>query len=179
MIYNNLLKPEDFKRTNKKRYTIHWKAVKAGVEVYNKLEDCSYVTDVEHCIVMKGTCGEYWVLTPEKLLKTYEVNESFNTLHKLMTHIALGKANIWHTAVPKTSETVWALKVPVGMKIEIRTAWGSVLHANRDGIEHYSGDYVVCANDETVPGGAPNLNDMWVVNGGVFRNTYNMRYFRK
>lgn len=45
---------------------------------------------------------------------------------------------------------------------------GETLEANRDGIPHGKGDYVV-ATDKN---GKPNEKDSWIVNGAVFTKTY-------
>lgn len=180
MVYNDSLRPEQFKRTHKKKYTVHWMIAHPGLVVHNYFEDCTYITDKEHCVVMKGTCGEHWVLTLDKLFKTYNINLTMESVRKSAEQSILGnKVDTWHCATPKTNETVWAVKLPDRMKVDIQTAWGSILKANRDGIEHCGGDFVVCANNSRVSGGAPNLGDMWVVNGAVFRSTYDMRGFGK
>ena len=46
--------------------------------------------------------------------------------------------------------------------------------ANRAGVSHGYGDYLVCADIQ----GMPNMNDVWVVNGEVFPRTYNMSAFK-
>ena len=53
----------------------------------------------------------------------------------------------------------------------METAWGDVLTANRPEVPHGEGDYLVCTVGED---GQPNLADVWVVNGAVFPNTYDM-----
>lgn len=45
-----------------------------------------------------------------------------------------------------------------------------MLHTNLPNAPHGDGDYLVCANKD----GQPDLSDVWVVNGAVFPNTYDM-----
>ena len=51
---------------------------------------------------------------------------------------------------------------------KVSTSWGEDLTANREGIPHGNGDFIVYANKD----GKPNPDDRWVVNGMVFENTY-------
>ena len=68
----------------------------------------------------------------------------------------------------------WAFHLPLGIRnFPVQTSWGDTLYANRDGIGHGVGDFIVCSDAN----GMPNLSDMWVVNGEVFPTTYDMRAF--
>lgn len=71
--------------------------------------------------------------------------------------------------VPSTGN--FACFVPAGIKVSVNTAWGDVLHVNRDGVPHGDGDYLVCAVGKD---GKPDLSDVWVVNGKIFPSTYDM-----
>ena len=73
------------------------------------------------------------------------------------------------------SDTVinWALFVPKNQKLAVPTSWGDVLTANRSGVPHGLGDYLLCSDG----GNMPNLSDMWIVNGAIFPSTYDMRAF--
>lgn len=54
VICNSYFRDEMFRKTHKKRYTLSWMVVKPGTKVYNHIEGCGYVSDKEHCIVMRG-----------------------------------------------------------------------------------------------------------------------------
>ena len=73
----------------------------------------------------------------------------------------------------KTKPTTgnFACFVPAELQVEVQTSWGDVLQANRAGVPHGEGDYMVCAVGED---GQPDLTDVWVVNGAVFPSTYDM-----
>ena len=58
-------------------------------------------------------------------------------------------------------------------KVDVVTSWGEVLHANRDGVPHGEGDFIVFAADHN---GKINKNDSWVVNGEIFLKTYEEVY---
>ncbi|MCI9367095.1 MAG: NTP transferase domain-containing protein, partial [Oscillospiraceae bacterium] len=66
-------------------------------------------------------------------------------------------------------DTNYACYVPAGVAAQVDTAWGDVLYANRTGVPHGAGDYLVCALTED---GQPNLEDVWIVNGAIFGSTY-------
>ena len=150
------------KEYNKGNYTMKAEKVAPGTELYNYLEDCHYTTSEDKCIKLIGTVEEVWPVTPEKLAKTY--NYVDGTLIDV-NNIPEGEFEII-TIVGDSAETIFAERVTKQVKVE--TSWGEVLTANRDGVPHGNGDYIVYANKD----GKPNPNDRWVVNGLVFENTY-------
>lgn len=62
----------------------------------------------------------------------------------------------------------YAMHIPVNVQMQVSTAWGDVLIANRPGVPHGNGDFLVCGEKN----GRPDLSDVWVVNGKVFATTY-------
>ena len=132
--------------------------VAAGTEIYNFLEDCHYTTNDVKCIKLIGTVGEEWPVTIEKLAKTYTLIDGTPIT---AANIPEGVFEI-ATIVNENAETIFAEQV------QVATSWGEILTANRDGVPHGNGDYIVSANKN----GHPNPNDRWVVNGMVFTNTY-------
>lgn len=70
------------------------------------------------------------------------------------------------TIVDDSAETIFAEQTIEQTKVS--TSWGEVLTANREGVPHGDGDFIVFANKD----GKPNPDDSWVVNGMVFNNTY-------
>lgn len=71
--------------------------------------------------------------------------------------------------------TNWAMLIPKSIQnFPVQTFWGDTLLANRPGIGHGFGDFLVCADNGC---GQPNLNDVWVVNGEVFPRTYDLHSF--
>lgn len=78
------------------------------------------------------------------------------------------------TAQGDNAAANWAFHLPLSIKnFPVKTSWGDTLYANRPGIDHGMGDFLVCADAD----GRPNLNDVWIVNGEVFAYTYDMRAF--
>ena len=65
--------------------------------------------------------------------------------------------------------------VPVLQRGQIRTSSGTLLDYNVKGVSHGKGDFIVCTK---LPTGLPNLADMWVVNGEIFKETYDNRAFQ-
>ncbi len=146
----------------KKRYFITAEEVLPGTELYNVLEDCNYITNDVKCIKLTGTVGEVWPVTKEKLAKTYTFIDGTKIT---ADNIPEGEFEV-ATIVGETAEVVFAEQVTE--QVEVETSWGEVLTANRDGIPHGDGDFIVYANKD----GKPNPDDRWVVNGMVFVNTY-------
>ena len=150
------------KQYMKRSYTIKAEKVAVGTELYNYLEDCHYTTTNTKCIKLTGTVGEEWPVTIEKLVKTYTFVDGSPITSE---NIPKGEFEI-RTIVGETAETIFAEQVKE--KVRVATSWGEILTANREGIPHGDGDFIVSANKN----GEPNPEDRWVVNGLVFNNTY-------
>lgn len=150
------------KEYRKKNYTMKAEKVTAGTEIYNFLEDCHYVTTDVKCIKLIGTVGEEWPVTIDKLAKTYTLIDGTPITPE---NIPEGEFEI-ATIVDEKAETIFAEQVTE--QVQVATSWGEILTANRDGVPHGEGDFIVSANKN----GQPNPDDRWVVNGMVFTNTY-------
>ena len=150
------------KEYRKTQYVINAEKVEVGTELHNYLEDCHYVTTEAKCIKLIGTAGEVWPITIEKLAKTYTFVDGTPITKD---NIPKGVFNI-ATLIGKKADTVFAERVTE--QVDVATSWGEILKANRDGIPHGNGDYIVYANK----GGVPNPDDKWVVNGLIFPQTY-------
>lgn len=152
--------------TGKTDYQIQGKTVSKDTEVYNALEDVHYTAHPNsEDIILKGTVDEEWVTRLSKVMETYtKPNGTALTAEDFTpdTYITL-------KTIPTTGN--FACFVPANVKVSVNTAWGDVLHVNRDGVPHGEGDYLVCAVGED---GKPDLSDVWVVNGEIFKSTYDM-----
>ena len=131
------------------------------------MEDAHYTAQPNgEDVILKGTQGEEWVTKLSKAAKTYTKPDG--------TEITLDDFAALDTYIElKTIPTAgyFAYFIPAPYKVSVSTAWGDVLHANRDGVPHGDGDYLVCAAGED---GKPDLSDVWVVNGAVFPQTYDL-----
>lgn len=152
------------KKAIKKAYEIKARYSTPGKRVYNFLEDSYCVTNAEKCIVLTGTVGEQWVITAEKLQKTYLLNGK-----PIVGDVAEIFAAEQIVTTKAGAELYYVEFLPVEQKMFVKTSWGEVLQANRDGVPHGDGDYIVYSSNKD---GSPNLNDRWVVNGLVFAKTY-------
>lgn len=146
----------------KKSYAMKAEVVAIGTEIYNFLEDCHYTTNEAKCVKLIGTVGEEWPVTLEKLAKTYTLADGTPITQE---NIPSGVFDIV-TIVDDSAETIFAEQTIEQTKVS--TSWGEVLTANREGVPHGNGDFIVFANKD----GKPNPDDSWVVNGMVFNNTY-------
>lgn len=167
----------NWRKTRKKSYEVYMSMPKAGTKVHNKLENASYITDDNKRFVISGTVGEKWVVDFAKLWSTYRNMEGgYLQPSYLRSKIKYGVID-WmkiKTAQGDNAAVNWAFHLPLSIKnFPVKTSWGDTLYANRPGIDHGMGDFLVCADDN----GRPNLNDVWIVNGEVFAYTYDMRAF--
>lgn len=167
--------PANWRRTNKKQYQIKACVPPIGTNVYNQLEDCRYQTNQQKMVVLTGTRGEQWTIDLAKLCKTYTLPDG----------TPLSEGVLWskHIQTPqgpvvkpfnirsKTGTLNWCFHLPAGLQLPVKTSWGETLLANRPGVPHGNGDWLVCGDK----GGQPDLSDVWVVNGEVFPDTYNMQ----
>ena len=157
----------DWFPTGKTDYRVQAKMVSADTEVYNELEDAHYTAQPNgEDVILKGTQGEEWVTKLSKVAKTYTKPDGSEITLEDFTQL---DAYIDLKTIP--TEGYFAYFIPADYKVTVSTAWGDVLHANRDGVPHGDGDYLVCAAGED---GKPDLADVWVVNGAVFLQTYDL-----
>lgn len=159
----------DFKQTAKISYTIEGKMVSQVEKVTNILEGAEYEANPETDVILKGTVDELWVAPLEKVIKTYTKEDGSELTAKDF------EKDTYITLQTKEGKPVFAAFVPKEQQVEIHTAWGDVLIANRPEVEHGAGDYIVCDMAED---GKPNFEDVWVVNGKVFETTYDMSNFK-
>ena len=143
--------------------------VSKDTEVYNRLEDVHYTAKPNgEDVILTGTVGEQWVTRLSKVIKTYtKLDGSALTAADFQADTAVSLKTI-----PEAG--YFAYFIPAEYHVSVQTAWGDVLHANREGVEHGDGDYLICRAGEN---GQPDLSDTWIVNGAVFPNTYSLHPF--
>ncbi len=158
---------EDWFLTGKSEYTIQGMMVSKDTPYENVLEGNSgVVTNDGVTVLLKGTADELWPAKLEKVSKTYTTANG-----KAVTKNTFAKKDSYVYLKTKAEpDTNFAMFVPADVQVMVETAWGEVLMANRPGVEHGAGDYLVCAAKD----GKPDLSDVWVVNGAIFPNTYDM-----
>lgn len=153
-------------QTGKTSYVIQGKMVSQKTAVHNVLEDVDYtVEDDNTSVILKGVYGEEWVTSVAKVLKTYTKEDGTPLTESDFTGRKDTFVKIKTVAAPNEN---FACYIPAGVAVEVATAWGDTLYANRTGVPHGNGDYLVCRNVD----GKPDLSDVWVVNGAVFGQTY-------
>lgn len=153
--------------TGKTEYTIQGMLVSKDTPYENVLEGNSgVVTDDGVTVLLKGTVDELWPSKLEKVMKTYTKADGTE-----LTAKDFAKKDTYIDLKTKaTPDTNFAMFIPADVQVVVETAWGDILVANRPGVEHGKGDYLVSA----VKDGAPDLTDVWVLNGAVFPNTYDL-----
>ena len=157
--------------TRKKEYTIQAMMVSGEFSFHNDLEGTDYtVTDDGRTVVLKGTMGEMWPAGIEKVMSSYTKPDGSR----------IGKDDftprnefIDITAVP-ASGSRYAMHVPVDVSVTVETSSGDILHTSLPDVPHGDGDFLVCEISED---GMPDLTDLWVVNGSVFPDTYDLSHY--
>lgn len=159
---------EDFFLTGKAEYTIQGMMVSKDTTFHNDLENVDYTaTDDGESVVLKGTVGEQWVTKLSKVLETYTKADGTALKAEDFTSSKDTFIDLKTKAEPDTN---FACFVPKDVRLTVNTAWGDVLHVNDPVSEHGYGDYLVCPNKD----GKPDFSDVWVVNGAIFANTYDV-----
>ena len=167
--------PANWKRTHHKIYEVYICKPPIGTQVFNRLEQSSYITNEASQFVVSGTQRELWVIDIHKLLRKYSFLDgksiTEDELHKRMKN---GVIDWIHVKTNARTFPVWAFHIGTEVSdFPVTTSKGTVLLANATGVYHGIGDFILCSDS----GGAPNFNDCWVVNGSVFPLTYDMRSF--
>ena len=146
-----------------------------GTKCNNKFEGTDYVTDKNRQFIISGTEGETWVTDINKIARTYTFADGTPiTPDTLKRKCRTDGQMDWVRIKARTSTSNWAFYIPKSIKnFPVHTPYGDILYANRDGIGHLKGDFLLCSDTY----GKPNLNDVWVVNGEIFPKTYDLRAF--
>ena len=166
-----------WKRTGKKKYEIWATVAPPGIRVKNQLEGCEYVTNENTPVILSGTVSEQWVTSLEKLATTYTFAQGDRIGQiSIVRHMKRSQDGWMKVATIPGQLNMYALHLNINKykNVPIQTSWGDILIANKVGVEHAGGDFLVCSMDGF---GAPNFADMWVVNGKVFLSTYNIQAF--
>lgn len=169
--------PKNWKKTHKKSYEVYVCRPLPGSQCTNILEGTQYVTDKNKQFIISGTVGETWVIDINKLAKTYTFSDDTPiTPDTLKSKCTKDGQMDWQKMRTRADANInWAILIPKSIQnFPVQTSWGDTLLANRPGIKHGLGDFLVCADNGC---GQPNLNDMWVVNGEVFPTTYDLHAF--
>jgi hypothetical protein len=170
-----LLNPKNWKRTHKKKYDVYVCMPNAGTSVGNFLEGAKYTTNQNTPFVLSGTVGEQWVIDFKKLAKTYTFADGTEINGVRLKSKMQGGIIPWVKLTTRADAgTVWSCHLPTSVKnYPVKTSWGAVLQANRDGVKHGYGDFIMASDN----GGTPNLKDVWVVNGLIFPRTYDLHAY--
>lgn len=168
--------PKNWKRTHKKSYEVYVCRPLPGTKCSNKFEGSNYVTDDKKQFIISGTRGETWVIDVNKLAKTYTFADGTpitpDTLRQKCN--PSGQMNWQKMKTRPDNCNNWAFHLPKSIQnFPVKTSWGDTLLANRPGVEHLLGDFLLCSDNN----GQPNLNDVWVVNGEIFPTTYDLHAF--
>ena len=167
-----LAQKENWKQTRRKTaYTIYMCIPPVGTKIVNKLDGKEYITG-RNDVVLSGTREEMWVERITVITRDYTfADKALITPQKLESLKRIGYLP-WTRIMPKASKlgSDFAFHVPSKYK-NITLPNGMVV--NKNGVSHGVGDFLLAENNHNVA----NLEKMWLVNGEVFVDTYDMRAF--
>ena len=155
--------------TGKQEYTVQAMMVSKETSFHNELEVTDYtVTDDGETVVLKGKFDEMWVSKLPKVISTYTKPDGSE-----ISAEDFAEKDVYIDIITKPEpDSYYAMFVPLNISVTLETAWGDVQHTNLPNAPHGDGDYLVCrAGGEE---GEPDLSDVWVVNGAVFPEYYDI-----
>ena len=158
----------DWFLTGKKEYPIRAMMVSKEISFHNDLEVVDYtVNDDGESVILEGTVGEQWVTKLSKVLSAYRKPDGSD-----LTEDDFRTKDVFIDILAKPApDSNFAMYVPAGISVTVKTASGNILHTNLPNAPHGDGDFLLCRAGED---GVPDLSDIWVVNGVVFPNTYDI-----
>lgn len=167
--------PDLYLPCRKQAYNIMCCIPPKGIEIYNHLEDAHYITNDVERVLMRGLLNEIWIVDLNTLMHSYKFADgeeiNLETLNKRGKMIDDDLIMNWHQVSSINNSDKFAQLIPKIYKLQIRTKYNTLLNVNSENSisDHHKGDYILCSKN---PDGTPNLNDKWVVDGNVFRQTY-------
>lgn len=170
---------KNWKRTVAKCYEVYVCMPKQGTKVTNKFEGSSYLTDANKPLVISGTAGECWVVDFNKLASKYVLMNNAPITYEEINSRLIKVGEQAHVmdwlkikVLPAKNMVYWTFHLPKKhTNFPVKTSWGDILLANRTGVKHDAGDFLICSDRF----GSPNLDNVWVINGTIFPRTYDMR----
>lgn len=128
-----------------------------GSDVYDKTVDYTY-KNTSGKVIVNGTIGEQYPVALDKAQATYIFEED--------TLTRLNNGEEVEVKPQPNAPLIYALQVtPVSVQGVVQKEYGN-LSVNKADIDHGNGDWIICYEDDT--------DDLFVVNGKVFENTYQL-----
>ena len=157
---------ENWFLTGKNKYTVQAMMVSNEMTFHNDLEVVDLVaTDDGETVVLKGTREEIWTSPLPQVIARYTKPDG----SEICKEDFANKDEFIDIVTIPTKDTYYAMHVPENISVTVETARGDVLHTNLSNAPHGEGDYLICTIGED---GAPNLSDIWVLNGLIFPDCY-------
>ena len=168
--------PKNWKKTHKKSYEIYVCKPYIGCKCYNFLEGTEYNTNIHNPFIMSGTVGENWTIGLPDLKASYMFADGTPITEETVASRCDATGQMDWVKIKtypswKNNKTLLAIQVPKEIhSIPVRDIWGNVLIANRPGVKHGLGDFLVSDGEGCIH--VPR-----VVNGEVFPATYDLHAF--
>jgi len=159
--------------TGKNEYTVKAMMVSKEMTFHNDLEVVDLVaTDDGETVVLKGTKDEIWTSPLSQVAARYTKPDG----SKIRKEDFANKDVFTDIVTIPTRDTYYAMHVPKDITVVVETAQGDILHTNLPNAPHGEGDYLICTIGED---GAPDLSDVWVLNGMIFPDCYDTSHLNE
>ena len=154
--------------TGKKEYALQAKMVSKETSFRNHLEMADYtVNDDGMTVILKGSIGEQWTSKLPDVLSTHKKPDG-----SALSAADFAEKDQWIDIITQSEpNSYYAMHVPLEISVTLETAEGDELHTNLPNAPHGNGDYLVCRIGTD---GQPDLADVWVLNGVVFPEYYDV-----
>ena len=159
---------EEWFLTGKKEYRVQGMMVSGERSFHNDLEGNDFTAaDDGETVVLRGTVGELWPSPLTKVAATYTRPDG-----GAVSGEDFAERDVFIDLSTITSPgRKYAMFIPEDVSVTVVTSDGNVLRSNLPEAQHGGGDYLVCSIDGD---GGPDLLDVWILNGAVFPNCYDM-----
>ena len=136
---------------------------------HNELEVTDYTVENDGVtVILKGNFDEMWASKLPKVISTYTKADG-----SAVSEADFADKDVWVNLVTiPEPEAYYAMYVPLDISVTVNTAWSDELHTNLGDAPHGDGDFLVCRKGAD---GKPDLSDVWVLNGVVFPEYYDIR----
>lgn len=169
-----------WKSTTMKKHDVYVCMPPIGTSWSNKLTGVSGVTNSQSRFLLSDYVGDQYCISAVQLAENYRFIDGFDINKKSLSAHMINNVIDWMHLEAKTAKNYWVFYIEskkYGVsKIAnclLHTVYGDVV-ANKSGIKHGSGDFLVCSDLN----GRPNFSDVRLVNGNLFSLEYDMRSFQ-
>lgn len=174
-IHGMMADPDNWKKTFAKTHYVYIGMPRKSTVVRNVLDEKVYPCYKNNFIV-SGPVGELSVMSVADICHNYVKQDGSRITMDYLNKKVENNAINWFKAKSASGRACRiAFHIPIKYTdVPIKTPSGEILIANRSGIKHGAGDFIVTWRGSN---GRPDWSEIKIVNGILFSKTYDMRSF--